>query len=68
MKALPVDKLPEGDWLCEIKHDGYRTPWRMGVKVPVERHVIVFLTAMFAKKRSGSIFQLLHCLSQFVDC
>jgi len=24
MKALPVDKLPEGDWLFEIKHDGYR--------------------------------------------
>src|SRR6516164_9350784 len=24
MKALPVDKLPEGDWLYEIKHDGYR--------------------------------------------
>ena len=23
MKALPVDKLP-GDWLYEIKHDGYR--------------------------------------------
>jgi bifunctional non-homologous end joining protein LigD len=25
MKALPVDKLPEGDWLFEIKHDGYRS-------------------------------------------
>jgi bifunctional non-homologous end joining protein LigD len=24
MKALPVEKLPEGDWLYEIKHDGYR--------------------------------------------
>jgi ATP-dependent DNA ligase len=24
MKALPVDKLPEDDWLYEIKHDGYR--------------------------------------------
>jgi bifunctional non-homologous end joining protein LigD len=24
MKALPVEKLPEGDWLFEIKHDGYR--------------------------------------------
>jgi bifunctional non-homologous end joining protein LigD len=24
MKALPVDKLPEGDWFYEIKHDGYR--------------------------------------------
>jgi len=24
MKALPVDKLPEGDRLYEIKHDGYR--------------------------------------------
>jgi bifunctional non-homologous end joining protein LigD len=24
MKALPVDKLPGGDWLFEIKHDGYR--------------------------------------------
>jgi len=24
MKALPVDKLPEGDWLFEVKHDGYR--------------------------------------------
>ena len=24
MKALPVEKLPEGDWLIEIKHDGYR--------------------------------------------
>jgi bifunctional non-homologous end joining protein LigD len=24
MKALPVDQLPEGDWLYEIKHDGYR--------------------------------------------
>ena len=24
MKALPVDKLPEGDWLYEIKFDGYR--------------------------------------------
>jgi bifunctional non-homologous end joining protein LigD len=26
MKALPVDKLPEGDWLYEIKFDGYRAP------------------------------------------
>jgi bifunctional non-homologous end joining protein LigD len=24
MKALPVEKLPEGDWFYEIKHDGYR--------------------------------------------
>jgi bifunctional non-homologous end joining protein LigD len=24
MKALPVEKLPEGDWLNEVKHDGYR--------------------------------------------
>jgi len=24
MKALPVEELPEGDWLYEIKHDGYR--------------------------------------------
>jgi len=24
MKALPVEKLPAGDWLYEIKHDGYR--------------------------------------------
>jgi len=24
MKALPVEKLPEGDWLIEIKHNGYR--------------------------------------------
>jgi bifunctional non-homologous end joining protein LigD len=24
MKALPLEKLPEGDWLYEIKHDGYR--------------------------------------------
>jgi bifunctional non-homologous end joining protein LigD len=24
MKALPVEKLPEGEWLYEIKHDGYR--------------------------------------------
>ena len=24
MKALPVEKLPEGDRLYEIKHDGYR--------------------------------------------
>jgi bifunctional non-homologous end joining protein LigD len=24
MKALPVEKLLEGDWLYEIKHDGYR--------------------------------------------
>jgi len=24
MKALPVGKLPEGDWLYEIKFDGYR--------------------------------------------
>ena len=24
MKALPVEKLPEGDWLYEIKFDGYR--------------------------------------------
>src|SRR5215467_8079229 len=24
MKALSVEKLPEGDWLYEIKHDGYR--------------------------------------------
>jgi ATP-dependent DNA ligase len=24
MKALPVDKLLEGDWLYEIKFDGYR--------------------------------------------
>jgi bifunctional non-homologous end joining protein LigD len=24
MKALPVEKLPDGDWLYEIKFDGYR--------------------------------------------
>src|SRR5215467_1873956 len=24
MKALPVEKLPEGNWLYEIKFDGYR--------------------------------------------
>src|SRR6516164_9439853 len=24
MKALPVEKFPEGDWLYEIKFDGYR--------------------------------------------
>jgi len=24
MKALSIEKLPEGDWLYEIKHDGYR--------------------------------------------
>jgi bifunctional non-homologous end joining protein LigD len=24
MQALSVEKLPEGDWLYEIKHDGYR--------------------------------------------
>jgi len=24
MKALPVEKLPEGDWLYKIKVDGYR--------------------------------------------
>src|SRR5215472_12043944 len=24
MNALEVEKLPEGDWLYEIKHDGYR--------------------------------------------
>ena len=24
MKALPVEMLPEGDWLYEIKFDGYR--------------------------------------------
>jgi bifunctional non-homologous end joining protein LigD len=23
-KALPVEKLPKGDWLYEIKFDGYR--------------------------------------------
>src|SRR5262252_1203472 len=23
MKALPVEDLPEGDWVYEIKHDGY---------------------------------------------
>jgi len=23
MKALPVEKLPEGDWVYEIKFDGY---------------------------------------------
>jgi bifunctional non-homologous end joining protein LigD len=25
MKALPVEKLPEGDWIYEIKFDGYRS-------------------------------------------
>ena len=29
MKALPVEKLPEGDWLYEIKFDGYR-PFKEG--------------------------------------
>ena len=24
MKALPIEKLPEGDWTYEVKHDGYR--------------------------------------------
>jgi bifunctional non-homologous end joining protein LigD len=26
MKALSVENLPEGDWIYEIKHDGYRAP------------------------------------------
>ena len=26
MNALPVQKLPEGDWLYEVKFDGYRFP------------------------------------------
>jgi bifunctional non-homologous end joining protein LigD len=25
MQALPVEKLPEGDWLYEVKLDGYRS-------------------------------------------
>jgi len=25
MKALPVEQLPDGDWLYEVKHDGYRS-------------------------------------------
>jgi bifunctional non-homologous end joining protein LigD len=25
MKALPVEKLPVGDWIYEIKFDAYRT-------------------------------------------
>jgi len=34
MKALPVDKLPEGDWLYEIKHDSYRAlAFKEGEKV-----------------------------------
>jgi bifunctional non-homologous end joining protein LigD len=24
MNALPVEALPEGDWLYEVKFDGYR--------------------------------------------
>jgi bifunctional non-homologous end joining protein LigD len=24
MQALPVEELPEGDWLYEVKLDGYR--------------------------------------------
>ena len=24
MNALSIEKLPEGEWLYEIKHDGYR--------------------------------------------
>ena len=24
MQALSVEKLPKGDWLYEMKHDGYR--------------------------------------------
>jgi bifunctional non-homologous end joining protein LigD len=24
MQALPAEKLPEGDWLYEVKLDGYR--------------------------------------------
>jgi bifunctional non-homologous end joining protein LigD len=34
MKALPVDRLPEGDWFYEIKHDGYRAlAFRKGKEV-----------------------------------
>jgi len=29
MKALSVEKLPEGDWLYEIKFDGY---WALAFK------------------------------------
>jgi ATP-dependent DNA ligase len=32
MKALPVEKLPEGDWFYEIKFDGYR-PFKEGKEV-----------------------------------
>jgi bifunctional non-homologous end joining protein LigD len=26
MQALAVEQLPEGDWLYEVKLDGYRAP------------------------------------------
>ena len=30
MKALPVTDLPVGDWLYELKFDGYRPPCFQG--------------------------------------
>jgi len=30
MKALPAEKLPEDDWLYEIKFDGYRGTGLLG--------------------------------------
>ena len=38
MKVLPVEKVPEGDWLYEIKHDGYRPlAFKEGKDVRLER-------------------------------
>jgi bifunctional non-homologous end joining protein LigD len=34
MKALPVERLPEGDWLYEVKFDGYRAlAFKSGIEV-----------------------------------
>jgi bifunctional non-homologous end joining protein LigD len=44
MKVLPVEKLPEGDWLYEIKHDAYRAlAFKEGKDVrPVSRNKKAF--------------------------
>jgi len=57
MKALSVEKLPEGDWLYEIKFDGYRAlAFKDGKDVRlVSRRTLPYVRAWEAKYREHGL-------------
>ena len=60
MKALPLEKLPEGDWLYEIKHDGYRALVFDALKLLPAEYFILDGEIAALDEKGRSSFQLLQ--------